>query len=104
MRGVWEREGEAAVNLQDQIAAVRREIAMRKAVYPRRVSAKMMSAAKAEHEIAAMEAVLATVESALRAGLYIAKATGIGYGDDPVGFLVASHAVLQRWAKESRRE
>jgi hypothetical protein len=49
------------VRLDQQVAAVVREIGMRKAVYPGRVEAKKMSKEKADHETAAMEAVLVTV-------------------------------------------
>lgn len=51
------------VSLTDQIACVRREIGFRKFVYKRRVADGKMSQAKAAAEIAAMEAVLVTLES-----------------------------------------
>lgn len=47
--------------LAEQIACVEAEIKMRRYVYPRRVADKKMSQAKADKEIAAMEAVLATL-------------------------------------------
>lgn len=50
------------MTLADQIAAVKREIAMRRNVYPRRVAEGRMTQAKADHEVAAMLAVLATLE------------------------------------------
>lgn len=50
------------ISIGDQIRAVKREIAMRERVYPRRVAAKQMKAEAAEHELAAMRAVLATLE------------------------------------------
>jgi hypothetical protein len=49
------------ISLADQIKSVEREIAMRKGVYPRRIADKKMSQTKADHEIAAMEAVLGTL-------------------------------------------
>lgn len=49
-------------HLPDQIAAVRREIAMRERVYPRWVAAGRMTAAKAAQETQAMRDVLATLE------------------------------------------
>lgn len=49
------------VPLEVQASAVVREIGMRKAVYPGRVTAKKMSQEKADHEVQAMEAVLVTV-------------------------------------------
>jgi hypothetical protein len=52
------------IGLSEQVAAVAREIAMRKRTYPRWVEANRMTQAKADHEIAAMEAVLATVQQA----------------------------------------
>jgi hypothetical protein len=53
---------EPTISLADQIRCVRREIAMREAVYPRRVSIKKMKQETADHELAAMRAVLATIE------------------------------------------
>ena len=50
------------ITLADQIKSVEREIAMRKAVYPKRVAAKAMSQEKADHEIAAMEAALRSLQ------------------------------------------
>lgn len=49
-------------NLRDAVVAVEREIVMRHAVYPRRVTAKKMSQAKADWEIACMELVLANLK------------------------------------------
>ena len=49
------------VNLEDQIAAVRREIAMRERAYPRFVERKQLTQAKADHELLAMHAVLRTL-------------------------------------------
>jgi hypothetical protein len=42
----------------DKIAAIRREIALRKNVYPKRISLGKMSLEKANQEIEVMEAVL----------------------------------------------
>lgn len=50
------------MTLEDQIASVKRELALREAMYPRWVSAGTMTKAKSEHEIAAMRAVLETLE------------------------------------------
>jgi hypothetical protein len=47
--------------LVDQIACVKREIAMRERTYPRWVSTGQMSKAKAAHETACMSAVLVTL-------------------------------------------
>lgn len=49
-------------SLADQIAAVRREIVMRERVYPWQVRNGRMSQAAADRELAAMRAVLATLE------------------------------------------
>lgn len=54
----------AAVPLERQIKAVERELAMRRRVYPSWVARSRMSEANADEEIAAMEAVLATLKSA----------------------------------------
>jgi hypothetical protein len=50
------------ITIERQIAAVRREITMRKRVYPRWVSNGKMSERNADDELTAMEAVLATLE------------------------------------------
>lgn len=50
-----------AITLDQQVAAIIREIGMRKSVYPGRVAAGKMKQDKADHETAAMEAVLVTV-------------------------------------------
>lgn len=52
-----------AIPLADQIAAVRREIAMREQAYPGWVAAARMTQQKADQQIAAMRAVLATLEA-----------------------------------------
>jgi hypothetical protein len=51
-------EGAPRIPFADQIACVRREIAMRERVYPKWVNAGRMKAKAAEREIAAMRAVL----------------------------------------------
>lgn len=55
------------ISLADQIACVRREIGMRERVYPKWVAGGRMKQDAADREIAAMRAVLATLE-ALRNG------------------------------------
>jgi ribosome modulation factor len=52
---------ERQITLASQIKAVEREIAMRKAVYPKRVATRAMKPETAAHEIAAMEAILGTL-------------------------------------------
>lgn len=49
------------VSLERQLAAVQRELGMRRAVFPRRVLAGKMAQSEADEELAAMEAVLATL-------------------------------------------
>lgn len=53
--------GDAPIPLQAQIQEVHRELAMRRAVYPRRVEAGKMKQQTADQQIAAMEAVLKTL-------------------------------------------
>jgi len=48
--------------IEIQIAAVKRELAMRERVYPRWVDAGKTTQAKADHELAVMREVLATLE------------------------------------------
>ena len=50
------------VSLDRQIACVTRELAMCRRVYPAWIKAKRMTQAAADTEIAAMEAVLATLQ------------------------------------------
>jgi hypothetical protein len=45
------------ITFDDMIACVRRELALRKRVYPKWVAEERMSEAKAEHEIAVMQAI-----------------------------------------------
>lgn len=52
----------APIPLTAQIACVEREIAMRERVYPRRVASGKLAQGKADQEIAAMRAVLATLK------------------------------------------
>jgi hypothetical protein len=54
-------DGAPSIPFADQIACVRREIAMRERVYPKWVNAGRMKADAAEREIAAMRAVLETL-------------------------------------------
>lgn len=51
------------MNLDQQIAAVAREIAMREGVYPKWVAAGKMKQEKADHELAAMKQVIATLNA-----------------------------------------
>lgn len=48
--------------IEEQIAEVEREIAMRRRVYPRLVEIKKTSQAKADRQLAVLEAVLATLQ------------------------------------------
>jgi hypothetical protein len=50
------------ISLSEQIAAVKREIAMRERTYPRWCAAGRMTQAKADHETNAMRAVLETLQ------------------------------------------
>jgi len=52
-----------AVTLDQQIACARREIGMRERVYPNWVKAGRMRPDKADAELLAMRAILATLES-----------------------------------------
>lgn len=52
------------ISLAEQVDCVRRELRMRERAYPRWIAAGKMTQAKADAEIAAMTAVLATVEEA----------------------------------------
>ncbi|WP_291295346.1 hypothetical protein [Elioraea sp.] len=57
--------GRRVVPIAEQIACVTREIEMRRRVYPRWVQDGRMKPTKAQAEIEAMEAVLATLKGAL---------------------------------------
>ena len=51
-----------SASIAEQIASVEREIRMRERVYPRWVEQRRMMKKTAEHEIACMRAVLATLQ------------------------------------------
>lgn len=51
--------------LRDQIASARRELALRRVVYPKRVSLGSMKASVASHETDCMTAIVATLERCL---------------------------------------
>ena len=55
-------------SLAIQIECVKRELRMRRQVYPERVARGLMSQAKADQEIEVMESVLATLGSAFVLG------------------------------------
>jgi hypothetical protein len=55
-------DGVMPISITEQIACVRREIAMRERVYPKWVAAKRMKEDAADRELAVMRAVLATLE------------------------------------------
>ena len=50
------------VSLSDQVACAKRELALRRRVYPQWVGAKRMNQFKAESEIQAMMAIVRTLE------------------------------------------
>lgn len=56
-------EAPISITLEQQIACVKREISMRERVYPRWILAGKLSEGKAEFELEAMKAVLASLES-----------------------------------------
>ena len=59
-----------AITLDQQIACLRREIAMRKNVYPKWIENKRMKQTQADHELAAMQACHDTIQAVVdfRAG------------------------------------
>lgn len=54
------------VPLEKQIACAKRELAIRKSVYPTWVAGKRMNVFKAEEEIAAMKAIVETLDELQR--------------------------------------
>lgn len=58
------------IPLAERIACVEREIKMRERVYPRWVAAEKMTQQKADAELAAMRAVLATLKAMDVPGLF----------------------------------
>ncbi len=50
------------IPIDEQVAAARRELAMRRNVYPKWVDSRRMTQDKADREIAAMEAIIETLE------------------------------------------
>lgn len=61
------------ISLNQQIASVAREIALRKRVYPRWVREKRMARLSATFEIEAMEAVLETLQTVKAKGEHDAE-------------------------------
>lgn len=55
-------EGDFTVSLAQQIASAKRELALRKSVYPKWVRDHRMQLASANYEIAAMAAIIETLE------------------------------------------
>jgi hypothetical protein len=55
------------VSIEDQVRAAEREAALRRRVYPRWVGDGKMTQAKADAEIAAMEAIIETLKSLVAA-------------------------------------
>lgn len=53
------------ITTADKLACAERELKMRQRVYPRFISDKKMSAGKAAHEIAAIEAIVADYRAAV---------------------------------------
>jgi hypothetical protein len=53
------------INAADKLACAERELKMRKRVYERWVEEKKMSAGKAAHEIACMEAIVSDYQAAV---------------------------------------
>jgi hypothetical protein len=53
------------ITTADKLACAKRELAMRKNAYPRWVEQNKMSAGKAAHELACMEAIIADYEDAM---------------------------------------
>jgi hypothetical protein len=51
-----------AVSLQSQVECAKRELAMRRRVYPRFIENGSMTGQKANQELAAMEAIVATLQ------------------------------------------
>lgn len=74
----------APVPLSEQIAEVRRELALRKNVYPKRVSSREMRQSEADHLTARMNAVLTTLTwlaenaAAVRMAARLSKIGGYG--------------------------
>jgi hypothetical protein len=52
------------ITIQDELEAARRELRMRKEVYPRRVAAGKMTERQAKHETACMAAIVLRLEKA----------------------------------------
>lgn len=53
------------MTLRDQLAAARRELALRRSAYPKWIASGRMAKDKAEHEIAAMQAIVETLQKCL---------------------------------------
>lgn len=65
----------ATYTLGQQIAEAKRELRLRERVYPRWVHDKKMSQDEADHQIALMAAILATLQSLQQPRLFAEEAT-----------------------------
>lgn len=73
------------IPLQQQIAAAKRELAMRRRVYDGQVSRGKMRQGEADHEIAAMAAILDTLEWLELHREAVIKAVKTDYAEAPHG-------------------
>lgn len=87
------------VSLKEQIACVRRELALRKSAYAKWVAARRMKQAAADHEIAAMQAVHDTLlEAAGESWRPIESAPAPeGYIDNYPSFFLVGESTLIRY-------
>ena len=74
--------GKEPISIDDQIKSVEREIAMRNAVYPRRVGERKMKQETADLEVARMTAVLATLRAYKQMLPWVERIKG-GHSTDP---------------------
>jgi ribosome assembly protein YihI (activator of Der GTPase) len=61
-------------DIKDKLRAARRELLLRRSLYPRRVKDGKLKQEVADHEIAVMEAIVADYEKALEAQNYVQTA------------------------------
>ena len=77
------------MDIDEQLRSVAREIAMRKRVYPKWVATNRMTEAEARREVAAMEAVYATLKTLRPHDRTLKDETDKGMRDNPGLYIVA---------------
>jgi hypothetical protein len=77
-----------SISIGEQLACAKREVAMRKGLYPKWVAGERMTQAKADQEIAAMEAIVATLEREAARERLRAEPSSYAWSDEQLAEMV----------------